>query len=47
MIPELGWRRRNTGILLSILGIKMNDTRAKKKEEEYWNNLVYSRNKDE
>ena len=47
MIPELGWRRRNTEILLSILGIKMNDTQVRMEEKEYWNNLVYSRNKDE
>jgi len=47
MIPVLGWRRRNTGIILSILGIKMNDTRVGMEEKEYWNNLVYSRNKDE
>ena len=70
MIPGLGWRRRNTGIILSILGIKMNDTRVRMEEKdtgiilsilglkindtrvrmekkEYWNNLVYSRNKDE
>ena len=46
MIPGLGWRRRNTGIILSILGIKMNDTRVGI-EKEYWNNLFYSRNKDE
>jgi len=47
MIPGLGWRRINTGIILSILGIKMNDTRVRMEKEEYWNNLVYSRNKDE
>ena len=47
MIPGLGWRRRNTGIILSILGIKMNDTRVRMEEKEYWNTLVYSRNKDE
>ena len=35
MIPELGWRRSNTGRLLSILGIKMNDTRVRMEEEEY------------
>ena len=47
MIPGLGWRRRNTGIILSILGLKMNDTRVRMEEKEYWNYLVYSRNKDE
>ena len=40
MIPGLGWRRRNTGIILSILGIKMNDTRVRMEEEEYWNDSV-------
>ena len=31
----------------SIVIIKMNDTRVGMEEKEYWNNLVYSRNKDE
>jgi len=25
----------------------MNDSRVRMEEKEYWNNLVYSRNKDE